>query len=91
MIDPLISFVLLAAIAAVSIGSAKLVSWCLDRRGESARRSAREAAIAAQARAEVAASGWSAEDEAASQAIRAQLGVCLKHMAHRHPGAADGR
>ena len=74
MIDPLISFVLLAAIAAVSIGSAKLVSWCLDRRGESARRSAREAAIAAQARAEVAASGWSAEDEAASQAIRAQLG-----------------
>lgn len=80
MIDPFIAFVLLAAIVAVSIGSAKLVSWCLDRRGESARRSAHEAAIVAQARAEVAASGWSAEDEAASQAIRAQLGVCLKRM-----------
>ncbi len=80
MIDPFIAFVLLAAIVAVSIGSAKLVSWCLDRRGESARRSAREAAIVAQARAEVAASGWSAEDEAAFQAIRAQQGVSLKHM-----------
>ena len=33
MIDPFIAFVLLAAIVAVSIGSAKLVSWCLDRRG----------------------------------------------------------
>lgn len=63
MIDPFIAFVLLAAIVAVSIGSAKLVSWCLDRRGESARRSAREAAIVAQARAELAATGWTAQDE----------------------------
>lgn len=69
MIDPLITFVLLAAIVAVSIGSAKLVSWCLDRRGESARRSAHEAAFVAQARAELTASGWTAEDEAAFQAI----------------------
>lgn len=53
MIDPFIAFVLLAAIVAVSIGSAKLVSWCLDRRGESARRSAREAAFVAQARSEI--------------------------------------
>ncbi len=80
MIDPFIAFVLLAAIVAVSIGSAKLVSWCLDRRGESARRSAREAALVAQARAEVAATGWTAEDEAAFQAIRAQQGVSLKHL-----------
>jgi len=80
MIDPFIAFVLLAAIVAVSIGSAKLVSWCLDRRGESARRSAREAAIVAQARAELAATGWTAEDEAAFQAIRAQQGVSLKHL-----------
>lgn len=80
MIDPFIAFVLLAAIVAVSIGSAKLVSWCLDRRGESARRSAHEAAFVAQARAEVAATGWTAEDEAAFQAIRAQQGVSLRHM-----------
>ncbi|MBN4994220.1 hypothetical protein JY438_00340 [Stenotrophomonas maltophilia] len=70
MIDPFIAFVLLAAIVAVSIGSAKLVSWCLDRRGESARRSAREAAVEAQARAELAATGWTAEDEASYQLRR---------------------
>lgn len=87
MIDPFIAFVLLAAIVAVSIGSAKLVSWYLDRRGESARRSAREAAFVVQARAEVAATGWTAEDEAAFQAIRAQQGVSLKHMR----GAIHGR
>ncbi len=70
MIDPFIAFVLLAAIVAVSIGSAKLVSWCLDRRGESARRSAREAAFVAQARAELAASGWTAQDEDRYQSRR---------------------
>ena len=80
MIDPFIAFVLLAAIVAVSIGSAKLVSWCLDRRGESARRSAREAAFEAQARAELAASGWTAEEEASFQAIRRQQGVLLKQL-----------
>lgn len=67
MIDPFIAFVLLAAIVAVSIGGAKLVSWCLDRRGESARRSAREAALVAQARAELDATGWTEDDEAAYQ------------------------
>ncbi|WP_414608314.1 hypothetical protein [Stenotrophomonas pavanii] len=80
MIDPFIAFVLLAAIVAVSIGSAKLVSWCLDRRDRAAVQRAKEAAIVAQARAELAVSGWTAEDEAASQAIRAQLGVCLERM-----------
>ena len=68
MIDPLITFVLLAAIVAVSIGSAKLVSWCLDRRGESARRSAHEAAFVAQARAELAATGWTPDHETLYQA-----------------------
>ncbi|KOQ76639.1 hypothetical protein [Stenotrophomonas maltophilia] len=68
MIDPLITFVLLAAIVAVSIGSAKLVSWCLDRRGESARRSAHGAAFVAQARAELAATGWTPSDETLYQA-----------------------
>ncbi|MEF8765701.1 hypothetical protein [Stenotrophomonas sp. A3_2] len=63
MIDSFIAFVLLAAIVAVSIGGAKLVSWWLDRRGESARRSAREAAIVAQARVELAATDWTAQDE----------------------------
>lgn len=70
MIDPFIAFVLLAAIVAVSIGGAKLVSWCLDRRGESARRSAREAAIVAQARAELAATDWTAQDEESYQRHR---------------------
>ncbi|HGM5034335.1 TPA: hypothetical protein ACKPZU_000066 [Stenotrophomonas maltophilia] len=78
MIDPFIAFVLLAAIVAVSIGSAKLVSWCLDRRGESARRSAHEAAFVAQARAELAASGWTTGDEAAFQAVRSQQGKHLR-------------
>jgi hypothetical protein len=73
MIDPFIAFVLLAAIVAVSIGSAKLVSWCLDRRGESARRSAHEAAFVARARAELAATDWSAQDEAAYQSKREAL------------------
>jgi len=73
MIDPFIAFVLLAAIVAVSIGSAKLVSWCLDRRGDSARRSAREAAFVAQARAELAATGWTVQDEAAYQSNREAL------------------
>ncbi|MBH1744320.1 hypothetical protein I5V28_00535 [Stenotrophomonas maltophilia] len=68
MIDPLITFVLLAAIAAVSIGSAKLVSWCLDRRGESARRRTHETAFVAQARAELAATGWTPDDETLYQA-----------------------
>ncbi|MBC9079722.1 hypothetical protein I5U29_05500 [Stenotrophomonas maltophilia] len=78
MIDPFIAFVLLAAIVAVSIGSAKLVSWCLDRRDRAAVQRAKEAAFVAQVRAELAASGWTDEDEAAFQAIRAQHGVFLK-------------
>ncbi|HDS1595560.1 TPA: hypothetical protein QEL30_000330 [Stenotrophomonas maltophilia] len=80
MTAPLLALVLLAAIAAVSIGAARIVSWLLDRRDRAAVRRAKEAAIVAQARAELAASGWTAEDEAASQAIRAQLGVCLERM-----------
>lgn len=80
MTEPLLAFVLLAAVAAVSIGAARIVSWLLDRRDSATAQRAKEAAIVAQARAEVAASGWSAEDEAAFQAIRAQQGVSLKHM-----------
>ncbi|HEL3193847.1 TPA: hypothetical protein UMF74_000454 [Stenotrophomonas maltophilia] len=80
MTEPTLVFCLLAAIAVVSIGSAKLVSWCLDRRGKSARRSAHEAALGAQARAELAASGWTAEEEASFQAIRRQQGVLLKQL-----------
>lgn len=55
MIDPLITFVLLAAIVVVSIGAARIVSWLLDRRDLAAVRRAKEAAIVAQARAEIAA------------------------------------
>lgn len=77
MTEPLLAFVLLGAIAAVSIGAARIVSWLLDRRGHAADQRAKEAAVVAQARAEVAASGWRAEAEAAFQAIRAQQ--CVSH------------
>lgn len=70
MIDPLITFVLLAAIAAVSIGAARIVSWLLDRRDRAAVRRAKEAAIVVQARAELAASGWTAQDEDRYQSDR---------------------
>ena len=68
MIDPLVVFVLLAAIVAVSIGGVRIVSWLLDQRGESARRSAHEAAFVAQARAELAATGWTPDHETLYQA-----------------------
>lgn len=68
MIDPLITFVLLAAIAAVSIGAARIVSWLLDRRDRAAVQRAKEAAIVAQARAELAATGWTPSHEALYQA-----------------------
>ena len=55
MIDPLITFVLLAAIVAVSIGCAKLVSWLLDRRDYTASQQSREAQVIALAKAEIAA------------------------------------
>ncbi|WP_445394471.1 hypothetical protein [Stenotrophomonas maltophilia] len=80
MIDPLITFVLLAAIVAVSIGGARIVSWLLDRRDHAAVQRAKEAAFVAQARAELAASGWTAEEEAAFQSIRAQQGASLRHL-----------
>ncbi|MBH1775568.1 hypothetical protein I5W36_02835 [Stenotrophomonas maltophilia] len=67
MVDPLITFVLLAAIAVVSIGVARIVSWLLDRRDRAAAQRAKQAAIVAQARAELAASGWTAQDEACYQ------------------------
>lgn len=70
MIDPLVTFVLLAAIAAVSIGAARIVSWVLDRRERAAVRRAKEAAIVVQARAELAASGWTAQDEDRYQSRR---------------------
>jgi len=47
MFDPVIAFVLLGCIAAVSIGCAKLVSWVLDQRDRAADRAARQAAIVA--------------------------------------------
>ncbi|EKT4090981.1 hypothetical protein QEG23_000453 [Stenotrophomonas maltophilia] len=68
------------AVGLITIGLARIVSWLLDRRDHAAVQRANEAAIVAQARAELAATGWSAEDEAAFQAIRAQQGVFLKHM-----------
>ncbi|MCX2892957.1 hypothetical protein ORG27_05140 [Stenotrophomonas lactitubi] len=71
MIDPLITFALLAAIVAVSVGVARIVSWLLDRRDRAAVQRAKEAAFVAQARAELAGSGWTADDERAYQQLRA--------------------
>ncbi|MDG9768018.1 hypothetical protein N7643_07110 [Stenotrophomonas maltophilia] len=55
MIDPLITFVLLAAIVAVSIGGARIFSWLLDRRDYTASQQSREAQVIALAQAEIAA------------------------------------
>ncbi|WP_329762798.1 hypothetical protein [Stenotrophomonas geniculata] len=67
MTEPILASALLGATTAVSFGLVKLASWCLDRRGEPARRSAHEAAFVAQARAELAATGWTEDDESAYQ------------------------
>lgn len=68
MTAPLLALVLLAAIAAVCIGAARIVSWLLDRRDRAAIRRAKEAAFVAQARAELAATGWTPSHEALYQA-----------------------
>ncbi|MGE8399006.1 MAG: hypothetical protein ACN6NZ_03635 [Burkholderiales bacterium] len=70
MTGPLFAFVLLAAIAAVTIGAARIVSWLLDRRDHAAVQRAKEATFVAQARAELAASGWTAQDEDRYQSRR---------------------
>ncbi|MBH1388182.1 MULTISPECIES: hypothetical protein [Stenotrophomonas] len=46
--DALVSAVLLGCIAAVSLGLAKLVSWSVDRRVDSAGRATRESQYVAQ-------------------------------------------
>ncbi|HFF6215715.1 TPA: hypothetical protein ACGCHS_001246 [Stenotrophomonas maltophilia] len=66
--DALISAALLGSIAAVSFGLVKLASWCVDRVEESSRRAACEAAFVAQARAELAATGWTPDHETLYQA-----------------------
>lgn len=63
MTEPLLAFALLGAIAAVSVGAARIVSWLLDRRDHAATQRAKEAAIVSQARSELAASGWITQDE----------------------------
>lgn len=68
MTEPLVVFVLLAAIVAVSIGGAKIVSWLLDRRDYTASQQSREAGFVAQARADLAATGWTPEHETLYQA-----------------------
>jgi len=68
MIDPLITFALLGAIVAFSIGCAKLVSWLLDRRDYTASQQSREAVFVAQARAELASTGWTLDHETLYQA-----------------------
>jgi len=53
--DAISSFALLGAIAAISIGGARIVSWLLDRRDYTASQRSREAQVIALARAEIAA------------------------------------
>lgn len=55
MTEPLLAFALLAAIVAVSIGGARIVSWLLDRRDYTASQQSREAQVIALAQAEIAA------------------------------------
>lgn len=55
MFDAISSFALLGAIAAISIGGARIVSWLLDRRDSTAAQQTREAQVIALARAEIAA------------------------------------
>ncbi|CAM4114467.1 hypothetical protein CR156_08700 [Stenotrophomonas lactitubi] len=70
MTQPLIAFSLLAAITAVSVGAARIVSWLLDRRDCAVIQRANEAAFVAQAQAELAASGWTTRDEGRYQSRR---------------------
>ncbi len=67
MTEPILAFSLLGAIAAVSIGTARIVSWLLDRRDRAAVQRAKEATFVAQARAELDATGWTEDDESAYQ------------------------
>lgn len=55
MTEPLLAFALLGAIAATSIGAARIVSWLLDRRDYSASQQSCEAQVIALAKAEIAA------------------------------------
>ena len=55
MFDAISSFALLGAIAAISIGGARIVSWLLDRRDYTASQRSREAQAIALAQAEIAA------------------------------------
>ncbi|MCU1018051.1 hypothetical protein JAK38_11730 [Stenotrophomonas maltophilia] len=55
MTAPLLAFSLLGAIAAISIGSARIVSWLLDRRDYTTSQHSREAQAVALAKAEIAA------------------------------------
>lgn len=70
MTEPLLALALLGAIVTVSIGGARIVSWLLDRRDHAAVQRAKEATMVAQARAELAASGWTAQDEDRYQSRR---------------------
>lgn len=55
MFDAISSFALLGAIAAISIGGARIVSWLLDRRERTASQRLREAQVIELAEAEIAA------------------------------------
>lgn len=68
MTEPLLALALMGAIAAISIGGARIVSWLLDRRDYSASQQSRGAAFVAQARAELAATGWTPDHETLYQA-----------------------
>lgn len=66
--EPLLAFTLLGAIAAISIGAARIVSWLLDRRDRAAVQRTKEATFVAQALAELAATGWTPDQESHYQA-----------------------
>ncbi|PZS73226.1 hypothetical protein A7X68_19060 [Stenotrophomonas maltophilia] len=68
MTGTLAALALVAGALSFSIGCAKLVSWLLDRRDYTALQQSREAVFVAQARAELAATGWTPDHETLYQA-----------------------
>ncbi|WP_295521669.1 hypothetical protein [uncultured Stenotrophomonas sp.] len=71
MFDPLLSFVLIGATVAIAYGVATFPRKARDVLASTSSKPAAEAALIAQARAELEATGWTAEDEAAFQCERA--------------------
>ncbi|WP_285303907.1 hypothetical protein [Stenotrophomonas maltophilia group sp. Smal17] len=76
--------IIVLAVACIGVGIVRIGSWVIARHEQEQTRVLLQQVYAAcsiaQARAELAATGWTAEDEASFQAFRGQQGVFLKHL-----------